>query len=95
MSKKYTADDYEQMAKEAERKAREYKSKAKKVTEAERAKHNKDIIKAVEDLRLSLPEDRRPEWSGMADYLKRLAARNRNKKNPVQETEVQMHFDVG
>ena len=95
MSKKYTASDYEQMAKEAERKAREYKSKAKKVTEAEKAKHSREIIKAVEELRMSLPEDRRPEWSGMADYIRGLITRKPQRKIPVQETTIPKRiFDI-
>lgn len=80
MAKKKTIEQLEAEAKRAEARAKALREQAKKQTQAEEAKLNAEIIKAVEEWRLSfvkpLPRENLPA------IIRKWAQMNRDKKNP-------------
>lgn len=78
MAKKTVAQLQEE-ARKAEQRAKELRAKAKKLTQAEEAKHNAEIIKAVREWRDSFPPEKRIDWADLAQYFRTNAERNRQR----------------
>ena len=79
MAKRKTIQELEAAARAAEKRARELRQKAKLATEAERAKTNSEIIKALEFWLETFPEDKKKKWEELPDYFYKQAENNRNK----------------
>lgn len=77
--KKKTVEELEQAAKQAEARAKELRAKAKQQTQAEEAKLNADLVKAVEEWRQSFPEDKRIPRKDMPAHFRAWAEKNRAK----------------
>lgn len=85
MAKKKTIAELEAAAKAAEKRARELRQKAKMATEAERAKVNHEIIKALEEWLDTFPEEHKKEWEELPNYFRRQAESNRQKYATINE----------
>ena len=85
MAKKKTIEELEAAARAAEKRARELRQKAKMATEAERAKVNHEIIKALEEWLESFPEEHKKEWEELPGYFRRQAENNRQKCAAVND----------
>ena len=79
MAKRKSIEELEAAAKAAEKRARELRQKAKMATEAERAKTNAAIIKALEEWLASWPKDKRKSWEELPAYFQEQAEKNRTK----------------
>ena len=79
MAKKKTIEELEQLARAAEKRARELKKAAKKATVAEEAKVNAEIIKAIREWADTFPEDKKKRWEELPNYFREQARKNREK----------------
>jgi len=79
MAKRKSIEELEAAAKAAEKRARELRAQAKKATEAEEAKVNAEIIKALKEWLASWPKDKRKEWEELPSYFREQAERNKAK----------------
>jgi predicted nucleic acid-binding Zn-ribbon protein len=79
MGKRKTLEELEAAAKAAEKRARELRAQAKKVTEAEEAKVNAEIIKALKEWLATWPDDKKKAWDELPDYFRKRADENRAK----------------
>lgn len=85
MSKHRTVEELYAAAQAAEERAKKLREQARKQTQAERAKVNADIIKAVEEWQDSLPESRRVPWEKLPQEFRRWAANNRQKYGSAEQ----------
>ena len=76
MGRKRSLEELEAAAKAAEQRAKELRAQAKKVTEAEEAKVNAELIKAIREWLNSFPEYKRKKWEDLPDYFRERARRN-------------------
>ena len=79
MAKRKSVEELEKAAKAAELRAKKYRAQAKKATEAEEAKVNAEIIKALKEWLSSWPKDKRKEWEELPAYFHEQAEKNRTK----------------
>ncbi len=79
MAKRKTIEELEEAAKAAEKRARELRAQAKRATEAEEAKVNAEIIKALKEWLASWPKDKRKEWEELPAYFHEQAEKNRTR----------------
>lgn len=79
MARKKTAAELLEDAKRADQRAKELRAKAAKVTKAEEAKTNAEIIKAVREWHDSLPEEKRSDWNDLPELFRKWANNNRDK----------------
>ena len=88
MSKRKTIEELEAAARAAEKRARELRAQAKKVTEAEEAKINTEIIKALKEWLKTFPDDSKKNWEDLPEYFREQARRNREKLQRAEHTKV-------
>lgn len=79
MARKKTAAELLEDAKRADARAKELRKRAAKMTAAEEAKTNAEIIKAVREWQDSLPAEKRTAWGDMPALFRRWAENNRAK----------------
>jgi hypothetical protein len=82
MSKR-TVEELQKAAEAAEKRAKELRAQARRITQAEEAKQNAEVIKALHEWIDSFPQERRIAWSELPDYYRRQAANNREKYKQV------------
>lgn len=88
MSKRKTIEELEAAARAAEKRARELRAQAKRVTEAEEAKVNTEIIKALKEWLKTFPEDSKKNWEDLPEYFREQARRNREKLQRAEHTKI-------
>lgn len=74
---KRTIEQLEQAARQAEQRAKDLRAQAKKLTQAEQAKQNAEIIKAVDEWRKSYPKPIPRE--DLPKHFREWAQKNREK----------------
>lgn len=79
MARKKTAAELLEEAKRADARAKELRKQAAKVTQAEEAKTNAEIIKAVREWQDSFPADKRKPWEDISAMFCDWAEKNRAK----------------
>lgn len=79
MAKKKTAAELLEEAKRADARAKELRKQAAKVTQAEEAKTNAEIIKAVKEWRDTFSADKQTAWEDMPALFRSWAEKNRQK----------------
>ena len=79
MAKRKSIDELLQAAEAAEKRAKDLRAKAKKRTQAEEAKTNAAIIKAVRVWLSSLPEEKQRPWADVPQLFYDWADRNKQK----------------
>ena len=94
MAKRKSIEELEAAAKAAEKRAKELRAQAKKATEAEEAKVNAELIKAVKEWLYSFPEYKRKKWEELPDYFRERAKRNIQMYDPNSSEEVAEPKDV-
>lgn len=87
MSKRKTIEELEAAAKAAEKRARELRAAAKRATEAEEAKVNAEIIKALKEWLKTFPDGSKKNWEDLPGYFREQARRNREKLHKVEHAE--------
>lgn len=88
MSKRKTIEELEAAARAAEKRARELRAQAKRVTEAEEAKVNAEIIKALKEWLKTFPDDSKKNWEDLPEYFREQARRNREKLQRAEHTKI-------
>ena len=88
MSKRKTIEELEAAARAAEKRARELRAQAKRVTEAEEAKVNTEIIKALKEWLKTFPDDSKKNWEDLPEYFREQARRNREKLQRAEHTKI-------
>ncbi len=86
MSKKKTSADLAADIRRLEERLRQAKEEERRVSKAEEARTNADVIKAVKDYWEALPSFSRPEWADMPEHIRtKLITRGEGNKKDEQE----------
>lgn len=79
MPRKRSVEELEAAAKKAEARAKKLRQQAAERTRADEARLNVELIKAVEEWRVSWPEDKRYSREQLPGYFRAQAEKNRQR----------------
>jgi hypothetical protein len=79
MPRKKTIEELEAEARKAEARAKELRKQAQKLTKAEEARINAEVIKALHEWLDSFPPEKHVEWKSVPDIFRQWTEQNKQR----------------